>query len=406
MGIHDVTNSPGVGQTADAGGSQQLDDLLESKRALEARNDHLFELYKTAHQFVDHVSHEFRTPLTVIKEFTAVIRDELAGPITDEQRRYLDIVIGRVDDLVVMVNDMLDISRIENGGLVVTRGVYKVVDVVGRVRTILERRAESSEVDLQFDLPENLPSVYCDGEKIGRVIVNLVVNALKFSQPRSVVRLWARHEESTSEVVIGVEDNGAGIAPENVQMIFERFSQVHGVRTSQKGFGLGLNIVKELVQMNFGEVDVVSELGKGSTFSFTIPTTEPKKLMERYLQSVTGIREGLEHISVLNVQVDLATRAQSSRLEDLQDFLYVQMRRSDLLFRHKSGRWLMVVATNRPRMKELIQRYEIARVETNKLRIGSPLPDFEMTAMGTWEIVAGRDEFIETFAAEYELRKH
>ena len=136
--------------------------------------------------------------------------------------------------------------------------------------------------------------------------------------------------------------------------------------------GVGLNIVKELVQMNFGEVDVVSELGKGSTFSFTIPTTEPRKLMERYLQGVTGIREGLEHISVLNVQVDLATRAQSSRLEDLQDFLYVQMRRSDLLFRHKSGRWLMVVATNRPRMKELIQRYEIARVETNKLRIGSP----------------------------------
>ena len=406
MGIHDVTNSPGVSQTPGATESQQLDDLLESKRALEARNDHLFELYKTAHQFVDHVSHEFRTPLTVIKEFTAVIRDELAGPITDEQRRYLDIVIGRVDDLVVMVNDMLDISRIENGGLVITRGVYRVVDVVERVRTILERRAQSSEVALEFDLPEDLPSVYCDGEKIGRVIVNLVVNALKFSKPQGAVRLWARHEASSSELIIGVEDHGAGIAPENVQMIFDRFSQVHGARSSQKGFGLGLNIVKELVQMNFGEVNVESVLGEGSTFSFTIPTTEPRKLMERYLHGVHGIREGLKHVSVLDVTVDSATRAQSSLLEDLQDFLYVQMRRSDLLFRHKAGRWLMVVATNRARTQELIQRYEKVRVDTNKLRIGSPLPEFVMTTLGTWEIVEKRSEFIEAFTREYESRKH
>lgn len=405
MGIRDVTKPPGVNQTPEVSQSQQLDELLESKRALEARNDHLFGLYKTAHQFVDHVSHEFRTPLTVIKEFTAVIRDELAGPITEEQRRYLDIVIGRVDDLVVMVNDMLDISRIENGGLVITRGVYRVVDIVGRVRTILERRAESSEVVLEFDLPEDLPSVYCDGEKIGRVIVNLVVNALKFSKPQGVVRLWARHETSSSQVLIGVEDHGAGIAPENVQMIFDRFSQVHGMRTSQKGFGLGLNIVKELVQMNFGEVNVESELGEGSTFSFTIPTTEPRKLMERYLHGVHGIREGLEYVSVLSLSVDSATRSQSRSLEDLQDFLYVQMRRSDLLFRHKAGRWLMVVATNRARTKELTERYETARTETNKLRIGSPLPECDIITLGTWQIKQEREAFIDAFTTEYESRK-
>ena len=404
MGIHDVTNSPGS-NPAEGMDSQQLDELLESKRALEARNDHLFQLYKTAHQFVDHVSHEFRTPLTVIKEFTAVIRDELAGPITDEQRRYLEIVIGRVDDLIVMVNDMLDISRIENGGLVVTRGVYRVSDIVDRVRTTLERRAESTEVDLQFDLPEDLPRVYCDGEKIGRVIVNLVVNALKFSKPPATVRLWARHEPETSEVLMGIEDQGPGIAPENVQMIFERFSQVHGIRTSQKGFGLGLNIVKELVQMNFGDVSVESELNKGSTFSFTVPTTEPRRLMDRYLKGVRGIREGLDYVSVLEISVDQAVRAQSNRLEDLQDFLHVQMRRSDLLFRHRPGRWLMVVATHRPITRPIVERYEEARVETNKLRIGSPLPEFEMATLGSWDLGNRRDEFIEAFSQEWESRK-
>jgi nitrogen-specific signal transduction histidine kinase len=385
--------------------TQQLDELLESKRALEARNDHLFNLYKTAHQFVDHVSHEFRTPLTVIKEFTAVIRDELAGPITDEQRRYLEIVIGRVDDLIVMVNDMLDISRIENGGLVVTRGVYRVSDIIERVRTTLERRAESSEIGLQFNLPENLPRVYCDGEKIGRVLVNLVVNALKFSKAGEVVRVWARHEEASSEVLVGVEDHGQGIAPENVQMIVERFRQVYGIRTSQTGFGLGLNIVKELVQMNFGEVQVESELHKGSTFSFTIPTTEPRRLMDRYLEGVKDIRDGLDFVSVLEITVDQAVRAQSNRLEDLQDFLHVQMRRSDLLFRHRPGRWLMVVATHRPLIKPIIERYEQARLDTNKLRIGSPLPEYEMSTLGSWELATDRETFVEAFSVEWESRK-
>jgi len=405
MGIQDATNPPGVDQTLQGQDAPNLDELLESKRALEVRNDHLFNLYKTAHQFVDHVSHEFRTPLTVIKEFTAVIRDELAGPITDEQRRYLEIVIGRVDDLIVMVNDMLDISRIENGGLVVTRGVYRISDIIDRVRTTLERRAESSEVELQFNLPEDLPRVYCDGEKIGRVLVNLVVNALKFSQTGEVVRVWARHEEATSEVLVGVEAHGQGIAPENVQMIFDRFSQVHGIRTSQKGFGLGLNIVKELVQMNFGEVSVESELQKGSTFSFTIPTTEPRRLMDRYLRGVKDVRDGLDFVSVLEISVDPGVRAQSNRLEDLQDFLHVQMRRSDLLFGHRPGRWLMVVATHVPQVHPIVDRYAQARSETNKVRIGSPLPEFEMSTLGSWDLTSQRVEFIDAFSVEWDSRK-
>jgi hypothetical protein len=220
-----------------------------------------------------------------------------------------------------------------------------------------------------------------------------------------VVRVWARHQQDTAEVLVGIEDHGPGIAPENVKMIFDRFSQVHGIRTSQKGFGLGLNIVKELVQMNFGEVFVESELGKGSTFSFTIPTTAPRRLMERYLEAVKDIRDGMESVSVLEVRVDQAVRAQSSRIDDLQDFLHVQMRRTDLLFRHRPGRWLMVVVTHRPLLKPIFERYEQARVDTNRLRIGSPLPEFEMSALGSWELCSQREEFIEMFSTEWESRK-
>jgi hypothetical protein len=127
--------------------------------------------------------------------------------------------------------------------------------------------------------------------------------------------------------------------------------------------------------------------------------------MDRYLEGVKDIRDGLDFVSVLEITVDQAVRAQSNRLEDLQDFLHVQMRRSDLLFRHRPGRWLMVVATHRPLIKPIIERYEQARLDTNKLRIGSPLPEYEMSTLGSWELATDRETFVEAFSVEWESRK-
>jgi signal transduction histidine kinase len=387
---------------------RSLNDTLEervvaAKKSLEVQSEHLRELYRTAHQFVDNVSHEFRTPLTVIREYACVMRDGLTGTTDDDQRECLDTIIARVDDLVVMVNDLLDISRIEADILRTSRRPHTVTDIFEHVRDTLERKAARHEIDLEIaTTPEALPLVYCDKEKIGRVVVNLTVNAIKFSNPGNTVRLWARPHDNGSEVVLGVTDHGPGIAAEDLECIFERFKQLDGnARASTKGFGLGLNIVRELVQLNFGEVYVESEPGEGSTFSFTIPLSDPKKLLPVYLTRVQQVRSPAEHASLLTVAIDAT--APDTKLEQLEQFLNENTRRTDLVFGTRPGSWLLVALTDGPGTEHMINRLNSTLAETNSTR--QRLPTIRWSLVGTW-CVKDHETFLTHFLAASEAQDH
>jgi signal transduction histidine kinase len=357
---------------------QQLVQLLEKK------NRRLTELYNTAHQFVDNVSHEFRTPLTVIKEFTAILRDGLAGGLNDEQRTYLDIVADRVADLTFMVNDMLDSSKLEAGLLGLVRERHQPRQIVERVRDTLERKAAANSVALEVTL-DDLPAVYCDAEKIGRVLLNLTVNAIKFSPEGTRVRLWGRHAPEQGEVVFGVSDEGPGISPENLGAVFERFRQVGGnVKASTKGVGLGLSIAKELVHLHFGEITVASELGRGSTFSFTVPTAEPAHVLEHYLKRVKDLRQGSAFVSLVLGWVD--PEVEPDRTEEVNEYLQYLMRRNDLVFRSTTHRWLLVLASSEPELADALRRLDNAWEEANCNRPAQPLPALHLAARGTWAI--------------------
>ena len=250
--------------------------LKEGKRLLKRKNRRLARLYRTAQQFVDNVSHEFRTPLTVIKEYASLIDEGLVGPVNGEQQRMLNVVIDRSDDLNTMVDDLLDVSKLESGLLCAWRKNCRLEEVVHNVLPGIERKAALQGVRLESDLDPGLADVYCDGDKVARVLINLLVNAVKFSEPQGTVRLWARNHIAGNEVVVGVTDAGPGIAPEHLQRIFDRFEQAGaGARTSTKGVGLGLCIAKELAEINLGAIAVESEVGHGSTFTFTIPMACP-----------------------------------------------------------------------------------------------------------------------------------
>src|SRR5690606_16188025 len=151
------------------------------ERLLKRKNRRLKRLYETAHRFVDNVSHEFRTPLTVIKEYVGLVHDGVLGGLSEEQADMLEVVTDRADDLNNMVNDMLDISKLDAGMLGLWRKTCNVSDMIERVRPSLERKSHLKQVAIEFDIPETLPQVFCDDEKIGRVIVNLAINAIKFS---------------------------------------------------------------------------------------------------------------------------------------------------------------------------------------------------------------------------------
>jgi hypothetical protein len=275
--------------------------IERANRELERKNEKLAELYTNAQRFVDDVSHEFRTPLTVIKGYADLMLEEVGGPLNEQQQEFLGFIADRTRELAQMVDDLLDTSKLRAGTLRVDRRPTTVGDIVSRARQVLARTAAANQMRFVERLDPALPDVFADAEKIGRVIINLVVNAIKFSAAGSEVVLWAQ-PASEGGVEIGVTDRGPGIAPENLAIIFERFKQVSDPQhSSTKGFGLGLSIARELVALNLGTMNVRSTLGEGSTFSFTIPPSDPAEILRCYLDHCDGLAACPEMLTAIRI---------------------------------------------------------------------------------------------------------
>jgi signal transduction histidine kinase len=371
-----------------------LEERQLNERVLQKKNRRLARLYKTAHRFVDNVSHEFRTPLTVVNEYVSLLRDGCVGDLNDEQKRMLDVIGDRAEDLNNMVDDMLDISRLEAGMLGLWRQACRVADIIDRARGSLTRKSIVKQVVLQFDIPVGLPEVFADEEKIGRVIINLTVNAIKFCGRPGLVQVWAKYEEEKRQVIIGVTDNGDGISAENLAVIFQRFKQVGcSPRGSTKGFGLGLNIAKELVQLNLGEINVKSAVGSGSTFWFSVPIADSTEVMTRYVKRMQQIQKG--HFALSLVVASTAVPSEGLLADDVNIFLNTLLRRHDLTFRIDQDQWLLAVPCEKTELCALFNRTEVARQKINRNRIGEPLPRIEMQPIGTWLLAEGASEFLD-----------
>jgi PAS domain S-box-containing protein len=325
--------------------------LAQANGALEQRNAQLGQQNRKAHQFVDNVAHEFRTPLAVIKEYAELLRDRPAGL---DGAELADTIARRAEDLNLMVNDMLDISRLEAGQLGIARRPCQVAEIVERCRAVLQSRARAAGTALTIALEPDLPEVFVDPEKIARVIINLVINALKFTKAQGTVRLWSRPDARGRQVVIGVSDEGPGIAPEHLSTIFERFRQVGDVRQHSRGFGLGLAITQELVELSFGDISVESALGKGSTFWFTVPCAAPAALLDCFVSRAPRLRAEARHLALL--AIDDAAPYGAERAEALGQLLRRSLSATDLVVQPTPGRWLVVSALTQPDADSLQQR--------------------------------------------------
>jgi hypothetical protein len=360
---------------------------------LKKKNRRLGRLYRTAHEFVDNVSHEFRTPLTVIKEYASLVRDGLAGAVSDEQKKMLTVVEDRADDLNTMVDDMLDVSKLKSGMLGIYRQECQVAEIVEHVRLGLERKAAVKEVTLDFALDPFLPTLFCDPEKAGRVLINLTTNAIKFCGQPGRVRLTCRRESDGTGVKFGVSDDGHGITPENQEAIFRRFKQLgESNRSSTKGFGLGLNIAKQLVELNLGDITVESHVGEGSTFSFTLPPADPREVLRRYLRWIERRRNGSSQLALVEAEVDDLTS--TALADDANVFMNHLLWSSDLLFRSGPTRWLVVLPVAEIEVAEFCERVAKKRAEANRNRLGEPLPDIRMKFLCSWCVGSDRDELL------------
>lgn len=221
-------------------------------------------------EFVANVSHELRTPLTSIRGFTETLLEEDLDP--DTRRQFLETIrreAGRLSDLI---EDLLDLSRIESGQMSFRPGPVAVATLVADVIDRHRRRAEAAGLALEADVPDSLPSVWGDRNRLTQVLHNLIDNAIRYTPGGGRVTVRAE-AGSDGYVTVSVADTGPGIPREHLPRLFERFYRVDRARSrSSGGTGLGLSIVKHIVELHGGTVSVTSELGKGSTFRFTVPT--------------------------------------------------------------------------------------------------------------------------------------
>jgi signal transduction histidine kinase len=217
---------------------------------------------------VSTVSHELKTPLTSIQMAVHLLLEEVVGPLTTKQVELLLAARQDSDRLLAMVNDLLDLTRIEQGSFRLDRRTIDSAELVREAAERFEARARDSGIDLEVSLGSGLHPVLVDRERVGHVFDNLIGNALRHTERGGTVRLSA--EADGGSVRFAVADTGEGIEPEHLPRIFEKFYRVPGAR-SRGGVGLGLAITREIVAAHGGQIDVASRPGAGTTFTFRLP---------------------------------------------------------------------------------------------------------------------------------------
>jgi len=241
----------------------------------------LRELNESKSQFVAEVSHEIRTPLAIMREFASLVRDETVGPLNAKQKQCLDAVLRNSDRLTDLVNQILDLARIEAGKTELRKTKVDLVDLLMQFRNDFMPVCQSKGQTLTLDVPDNLPTAHCDVSSVQHILTNLLGNAHKFAPKGGAIHIRAREENRFLR--IDIEDDGPGIPREAQERIFEAFVQVDRQDgPGAKGTGLGLKIAKSLVEFNGGNIRVESTLGKGSCFTFTVPVHD-KELPARIL---------------------------------------------------------------------------------------------------------------------------
>jgi signal transduction histidine kinase len=229
------------------------------------------ELEKMKSAFVAMVSHELRTPISAILGYAEIFKEQIYGPLNDKQAKMTSRIVSNSSRLLNLINDLLDQAQMEAGKLKIKYENIKLSDLLENIHSVMDKLTTDKGLKLTSELDPNMPEVLTgDSARLQQILINLVSNAVKFTDEGSIHVQLSRLDET--QWGISVSDTGTGISKEEIPYIFETFRQVEGTTTRiHGGFGLGLSIVRQLVNLMGGSISVSSELGLGSTFSISLP---------------------------------------------------------------------------------------------------------------------------------------
>lgn len=257
------------------GGIEIFEDITERKRDEQARKEQtqkLEEMYKIKSDFTSMVSHELRTPLTSIKEGIAIVLDGSAGEINADQREFLEMGKRNVDRLKRLIDEVLDFSKLESKKMRFEMKLADINAVVEEISRMYKPVAAEKGLELKTEPDPAVPEMRFDADKIHQVLNNLISNAIKFTD-KGGIKVGTKLGPDKKSVVVSVRDTGIGIAAADAPKLFEKFQQLGSINNQRAtgGTGLGLAISKQIVESHAGTIAAVSEPGKGSEFSFTLP---------------------------------------------------------------------------------------------------------------------------------------
>jgi signal transduction histidine kinase len=238
-------------------------EIEDKSRQIEAANRHKSE-------FLANMSHELRTPLNAIIGFSEVLQERLFGELNEKQAEYTDDILTSGRHLLSLINEILDLSKVEAGRMELEVATFDLPLAIDNARTFVRERATRHGINLDVNVDERLGDFVGDERKIKQILLNLLSNAVKFTPEGGRIGISARQTDGSVE--ISVSDTGIGIAPQDQPKIFEEFRQVGSdYAHKSEGTGLGLTLAKKFVELHGGRIWLESEVGKGSTFTFTLP---------------------------------------------------------------------------------------------------------------------------------------
>jgi PAS domain S-box-containing protein len=257
---------------------QMQRDLINQRDTLKIKAQELAAASKTKSEFLANMSHELRTPLNSIIGFSEILHDQTFGPANEKQMRYLENVLTSSKHLLTLINDILDLSKVEAGKMDIIYEDFTVSSVINEVKTLVVSIASKKNIIIDVNVDEKLTTIHADVAKFKQILFNLMSNAIKFSANGGSVTINARRINDMAQV--SITDTGMGISKKDQKKLFQPFMQADASASRQfEGTGLGLALTKRFVEMHGGKVWIESELNRGSTFTFTIP-----------VQPETGIR--------------------------------------------------------------------------------------------------------------------
>lgn len=339
-------------------------EIQDLKGALLKANEEIEKLSRIKSDFISIISHELRTPLTSIKESVSLVFDGTAGPISEEQKKFLTIAKNNINRLAKIITDILDISKLEAGRAVMYKIKLNINEIIKNVYESTKTAVEQKGIEFSLSLGESVELTWLDPDKIGQVLKNLISNAIKFNRVNGKIRILSSKEDINGKdfIKIIVEDNGIGMPQEEIENLFRNFSPLDtGMTRKQGGAGLGLAISKGIVELHGGNIWVMSEPDVGSKFIFTIPIYKKHEefdfLMEEAMERA---KRNDNKIAIIIFEIKEVKKRVEGVIAEIEDIIKKTVRGpEDKTLKCKKGECIVIiVCTDRPGAMAVIKRLE------------------------------------------------